>query len=354
MRPPCSRITLKLVSYGFALLALALTACGGGGGGSDSSGTANQSNSASSTASSTSSGAASSAGNSSSTASSTGSTSSGIYLTAPNIATCNTGQLKDSERTGVLDKLNAVRARHGLPAVSYDSSFDGAAAEAALYMVANKALTHSPDSSGPCYTSNAASLAGTSNLHLSWTSAATTQNIASSDAIVGYLVDDNVASLGHRRWVLYPFLNKTTYGRVDGQPAGTSSQYMASALKVIGNAASSVTMANDFVAYPYGNYPASEFAAGWYLSFSVVASKTSAAANGSAQVSFAGASITVSNAGTPLAVSGQLADYTGYGLPNSLQWKVAGLQTNVTYSVQIDNVIVNGVTRQYNYTFRLQ
>jgi uncharacterized protein YkwD len=354
---------------------LLLAACGGGGGGGSGASSGGSASSAasisgssssktSSASSATSSAAASSfASSAASSASSTSlassslasSVSSGIYVTAPTVSSCSTGQLKDSERTAVLAKLNAVRTRHGLSAVTYDSSFDTAAAEAAMYMVANKGLTHSPSNSGLCYTSGASTLAGSSNLHLSWTSASTTQNIASSDAIVGYLIDDNVASLGHRRWVLYPFLSKTTYGRVDGQPAGTSNKYMASVLKVIGNAASSVSMTNDFVAYPYGSYPASEFSTSWFLSFSVVASKTNANANGNSQVSFASASISVKKPdGTALTISEQSADYTGYGLPNHLQWKAAGLQNGVSYTVTISNVVVNGVTREFVYSFSLQ
>lgn len=224
-----------------------------------------------------------------------------------------------------------------------------------MYLVANKLLTHTPDSSGLCYTSNAYALANTSNLHLAWTSAATTEGMASSDSIVGYLIDDSITILGHRRWILYPFLNKTTYGRVDGLPSGTSNHYMASALKVIGNTASSVSMTNDFVAYPYGNYPASEFSTSWFLSFSVVASKTNANANGSSQVNFGSATISVKTPdNTSLAISEQSANYDGYGLSNSLQWKASGLQAGVTYLVTISNVLVNGSLRDFSYSFTLQ
>lgn len=256
----------------------------------------------------------------------------------------------------MLAKLNAVRARHGLLPVTYDSSEDGPAAEAAMYMVANKALTHTPDTSGLCYTANAARLAGSSNLDMFWGTGYDTQSVPSANSIVDYLIDNGVSSLGHRRWVLYPFLGKTSFGRVDGQPAGTSAQYMASVLKVIGNNVSDVSaMTNDFVAYPYGNYPASEFDTSWYLSFSAIASKTNANANGNSQVSFAAATITVTNpSAQSLTVSGQSADYTGYGLPNELQWKVSGLQNNVTYTVTIANVVVNGASRQFQYNFTLQ
>ncbi|GAB2903086.1 hypothetical protein GCM10027046_35460 [Uliginosibacterium flavum] len=253
----------------------------------------------------------------------------------------------------MLAKLNAVRARHGLPQVTYDASDDGAAAEAALYMAANKALTHTPDSSGKCYSANAARLAGSSNLHMSWGSGSTL-GTPSSDAIVGYLIDNNVPSLGHRRWVLNPYLGKTTYGRVDGQPDGSGgSYYMASTLKA-SNGVSSVSMSNDFVAYPYGTYPSNEFSTSWFLSFSALPSKTNVWANGSSQVSYASATIAVTHSGGSLSVSQQSADYVGYGLPNNLQWKVAGLVANTDYTVTISNVTVNGATRQYQYPFRLQ
>lgn len=270
------------------------------------------------------------------------------------ISSCAPGQLRDSERTAVLNKLNEVRARHGLPAVSYDASEDGPAAEAAMYMVANKELTHTPSSSGLCYTANASRLAGSSNLDMLWTSGSS-ESTPSSNAILDYLIDNNVSSLGHRRWVLYPFLNKTTYGRVDGRPSGTSSMYMASVLKVIGNTSTNVSsMSNDFVAYPYGNYPKAEFGKSWFLSFSVVASKTNLNANGKSQANLDNATVSVTSGSSTLGVSEQLVDYSGYGLPNSLQWKVSGLQDNTDYTVTISNVVVNGTTRQFQYNFRLQ
>lgn len=272
----------------------------------------------------------------------------------PNVSACVTGSLNNSARSAVLDKLNAVRARHGLLPVSYDSSDDAAAAEAALYMVANKTLTHTPDGSGKCYSANAVRLAGASNLHMMMVSSGT-QNIPSENSIVSYLIDSGVSSIGHRRWLLSPFLGKVTFGRVDGQPDGVSN-FMASALRVMGGERSEVSaMSQNFVAYPYGTYPASEFATNAFLSFSAIASKTNAALNGSSQVSYANATITVTNSGgQSLAVSEKTANYEGYGLANSLQWKVAGLQANTDYSVEIRGVTVNGATWQYQYTFRLQ
>lgn len=272
----------------------------------------------------------------------------------PNVPACIAGSLQDSAKTAALNKLNEVRARHGLLPVSYDSSDDAAAADAALFMVANKTLTHTPSSTGKCYSANAVRLAGSSNLFL-WNANYSLMGMAGESSIVGYLIDSGVPSLGHRRWILSPYLGKITFGRVDG-PADGGRYYTASVLRVMGGERSNVSaMSNDFVAYPYGNYPASDFPSGEYLSFSAIASKTSASANGSGQVSYASAVISVQNAGgQSLAVSAQTSNYQGYGLPNILQWKVAGLQANTPYTVTISGVTVNGVTRQFQYPFRLQ
>jgi hypothetical protein len=229
-----------------------------------------------------------------------------------------------------------------------------AAAEAALYMVANRTLTTTPSSNGLCYTANATRLAESGNIYVTISAGGSTQSEPGASGLVRELVDGS-APLGLRRRLLNPFLSKTSFGRVDGPAGGASVPYMASVLKVVGNEASDINaMSNDFVAYPYGIYPASEFATGVNLSFSAIASKTNMAANGGAQVSFSGTTVTVMDGATPLPVSDLAADYAGFGLANLLQWKVTGLQPNVTYTVRVDNVVVNGVTRQYTYSFILQ
>ena len=57
--------------------------------------------------------------------------------------------------------------------------------------------------------------------------------------------------------------------------------------------------------------------------------------------------------GTALAVSKQSYDTLGYGLPNNLQFAVAGLRAGVRYDVTIDGVVVNGARTSYSYTFRI-
>lgn len=354
-----------------ALLVTALAACGGGGGdnndihatgsGSARSSASNSNAGSSSAAASSGGSAASSLGAASSSSSAAASATSrasssssasrtGVYATAPVVASCTPGVVSDGEKTAVLARINEIRARHGLPAVSYDSTADQDSAAAALYMVANSTLTHTPSSSGACYTQAAYNLASTSNLY--YASGGSTLSMASTDAITAYLVDSGVSSLGHRRWILYPFFGSTSFGRAD---ADSGAARMASSLRTIGGEASSVSMSNDFVAYPYGNYPAKDFSTSWYLSFSVVASKTNRYANGSAQVSFANATISVAAPdGSQLAITDRSEDYSGYGLANSLQWKASGLNTGTTYTVTIANATVNGASRNFSYNFTLQ
>lgn len=275
----------------------------------------------------------------------------GPYTVAPDVAACQAGSLKDTERQAALARLNQIRARHGLPSVTYDSTSDAAVTAAALIMVANKTLTHSPTADMNCYSAAGNTGASTSNLYLR--SGGSTLGVASTVPVDAFLTDDGVPSLGHRRWVLDPFLAKTAFGRVDGSADG-STMTMAAALKVIGGPAANLAGTSvDHVAYPEGDYPASLVKADWYLSFSVLADPLVRGNNGSSHVDFSNATIEVDNGLTTLPVTSVSYNYDGYGLPNILQWKVTGLASNTQYQVRIAPVLVNGEMRSYQYTFRL-
>ena len=105
-----------------------------------------------------------------------------------------------------------------------------------------------------------------------------------------------------------------------------------------------------FVAYPFGDYPSRYFATDDYLSFSVVANAAGSGGNGS--VDFSRAVISVTGPSGALTVSNQTSDTSGYGLPNNVQWTVAGLQAGVTYTVSITGV-AGAPQAQYSYTFRI-
>jgi uncharacterized protein YkwD len=272
-----------------------------------------------------------------------------LYTTQPNIAGCQAGQLKPEVGVRVLAVVNDIRAHHNLPPVTYAPDDEAAEMQSSLMMAANGQLSHTPPTSWLCYTAAGATAAGQSNIYLGGGSGLRYSQDA--DIIIGWLTDiENIAAdnIGHRRWLLYPFLSTISYGRVAGlyQPSGRAD---AASIKVINSAQNTSGALPDFVAYPYGSYPARYFNNAALLSFSVIADKRQ-----NFGVSFANATVSVAvHNGAALTVSNIASDNQGYGLPNSLQWKVAGLQANTDYDVTISNVSVNGTTRNYSYAFRL-
>jgi uncharacterized protein YkwD len=278
-----------------------------------------------------------------------------MYSVQPDIASCQPGQLSRATTDSVLASLNSIRALHKLPAVTYSSSDEAAAQASALMQVANDALSHTPPTSWRCYSALGSTGSATSNLYGGYGSGL---GLLSDDAVLsGWLTETNnlvVDSVGHRRWLLHPFLGSVAYGRVAG-PSPTRTRGDAAALKVFSNAGSGVAAGAlpPYVAYPFGDYPARYFDTSALLSFSVIAnSSPSSAAN--RQVSFASAAVTVrQRGGGTLSVSKQSHDNDGYGLPNNLQFAVAGLQSGVFYDVTIDGVVVNGARTSYSYFFRI-
>ena len=88
-----------------------------------------------------------------------------LFTSQPDVPNCRPGVLADSVRADVLARLNAIRALHRLPAVTYSSADDEQATQAALMMAANGQLTHTPPADWKCYTDTGSTGAGTSNLY---------------------------------------------------------------------------------------------------------------------------------------------------------------------------------------------
>ena len=151
-----------------------------------------------------------------------GSTSGGtqLYDRNPIVSSCDAGELKAAEKALALTKVNAIRALHRLPPVAYDLASDIQTSKSALISVANAKLTHTPTTDDKCYTAEGKDGSGSSNLYISYSSGPRT--LASDTAVTAFLIDDGVASLGHRRWLLHPFLSHTSFGRVDGTPLVSS------------------------------------------------------------------------------------------------------------------------------------
>ena len=278
-----------------------------------------------------------------------------LYTVQPSIANCQAGQLTTTTTSTVLAELNAIRALHKLPAVTYSAADEPAAQAAALLQAANDALSHTPPTSWKCYTALGATGSGSSNLFGGYGNGLTL--MTEDEVLAGWLTETNnlvVDSVGHRRWLLYPFLGSVAYGRVAGA-SPTQTRGDASALKVIGNVGAGVANGTlpPYVAYPYQDYPARYFSTSSLLSFGVIAGST-ANSSANSNVNFANAVVTVrQRGGGTMTVSKQTYDNQGYGLPNNLQFAVAGLQAGIYYDVTITGVVVGGATQSYSYYFRI-
>ncbi|MDG2535734.1 CAP domain-containing protein [Sphingomonas sp. HITSZ_GF] len=276
-----------------------------------------------------------------------------LYSTQADITACQAGVLKPEVGARVLATLNDIRAHHRLPAVTYASTEDAAVQQSALMMAANGQLSHTPPSTWNCYTAAGATAAGQSNIYLGMGGGL--RYTQDADILIGWLTDTNnlvANNIGHRRWLLHPFLSTISYGRVAGRYQ-TSNRTDGASIKVINSSQNTAGPLPDYVAYPFEDYPARYFDTSALLSFGVIANKSSNFGANSA-VNFSAATISVRvRGGAALTVSNISFDNDGYGLPNNLQWSVAGLAANTIYDVTISNVTVSGATRSYSYYFRL-
>lgn len=276
-----------------------------------------------------------------------------LYSTPADITGCQPGVLKPEVGARVLAVLNDIRAHHRLPAVTYNSADDAASQQSALMMAANGQLSHTPPSTWNCYTAAGATAAGQSNIYLGLGSGL--RYTQDADILIGFLTDTNnvvANNVGHRRWLLYPFLSTISYGRAAGRYQ-TSNRSDGASIKVINSTQNTAGPLPDYVAYPFEDYPARYFDTSALLSFGVIANKSSNF-GANASVNFSGTTISVRvRGGAALTVSNISYDNDGFGLPNNLQWSVAGLAANTTYDVTINNVIVSGAARNYSYYFKL-
>lgn len=273
-----------------------------------------------------------------------------LYDLQPDPANCRAGTLKASVKAALLADFNALRALHRLPPVSYSDAEDVQEADSSLMMAVNRALSHDPPSSWTCYSASGATGAGASNLIIAW---GTGLGFASDDSqLASWMNEGGSPDIGHRRWMLSPFLGKTSYGRIS-YVAADGTRVTAASMRVFNfnGGAGAVSGVPPFVAYPYGDYPVRYFRAGDYLSFTAIANPAgSFGANGN--VRYSAATITVTGPSGALAVTNVSSDNSGYGVANSLQWRVAGLQNGVSYSVRIAG-ITGAPQGEYSYTFRI-
>ena len=275
------------------------------------------------------------------------------YTVKPDIENCLPGAISENSKIAALNRINYIRSLHKLPPLTYNAADDEMVQRSALISAANATLDHNPVSTAECFTPLGASASSKSNLGIGLSSVML--NVSDESNIDNWLTEENSETIGHRRWLLDPFLKYVAYGRVDGKPKKSAYSFVSAAsLKVINDEQADIANLNiDYVAYPYENYPTGLFPKNLFLSFSVLYDKRYAFLNSFPDFKDATIAVTTTDAGQALQVNAISFDNEGAGLPNSIQWKVNDLKDNTSYTVNIKNVYIDGLLHTYQYEFKL-
>jgi hypothetical protein len=160
------------------------------------------------------------------------------------IQNCAPGTTSAAFKDAILLRINYYRAMTGLPAiVVFDPALNPKCQQAALMMIAEGSLSHTPESSFKCYTEEGKEAAGKSNLAL---------GSYGPDSIDRYIEDSGAYNYaaGHRRWILEPrqiLMGSGTTTAKNGYYTGSD------ALWVIGNF-SSRPVSPEWVAWPNSGF----------------------------------------------------------------------------------------------------
>lgn len=277
-----------------------------------------------------------------------------LYAELPDLKACRTGRLRVEQTQHVLDIVNKIRQLHGLGLVSHDIKYEQAVSQAALMFAANGQISHAIPTTWRCYSAEGANAAANSIIRGGIAAKNITFYSPEQD-VIAWLTDVTALSsetIGHRRLLLDPFLRSIAYGRVSGR-INARSVSAGSALKIIGSYKTDTDIgSSELIAYPYHDYPARYFVSGSVLSLSLLIDKTDKQAN--ASVDFSKARVTVTTeTGKTIRIRNLRFDNLHYGLPNSLQFKLASIELDLRYHVSLDGVVVHGQEKSYRYWFRI-
>ena len=285
----------------------------------------------------------------------------GIYALEPDVESCTSGIPSDSEKQKVLNRLNYLRAIHNLKPVQYNDAYDEIAGECALVITANEELSHTPDKSLKCWSQVAYDGCYSSNISLA---TATNYDLSATDSaeiVDGFMTEENEVpptTLGHRRWLIDPWLAHIAFGRADYSD-GAGHFVLGSAIRVINrddpNDQQDLSDSDiKFVAYPFENYPKELYNDNVMMSFTVIKDKFSKYSNGTG-ITFASATIAIIDPDNKtMKVKNIEFDTDGYGVPNNLRWYAEGIKPNVKYNVTVSNVMINNNSEFYQYWFELK
>ena len=257
-----------------------------------------------------------------------------LYDLLPNTTDCFAGVLNEQSQLRQLAAFNQTRKLHQLSEIIYASDADHEVQQASLIQRANNFLTHTPSTDATCYSADGFAGSNSSNLHLGG------GNSDPASDLIGFIDDasnvSNISGVGHRRALLSPFLQYTSYGQVLG----------ASAVKVYDFSDNSTTPAQeipDYIAFPYLHYPYVFFSdkttnknTPWNLS--IIEDKSSIWANQHDYFASANLSVSQKDNSQLMAIADMHTDTRGSGVPNNLSWNVTDWEYDTWYTVTISNI----------------
>ena len=241
-----------------------------------------------------------------------------LWATTP-VKQCDHGKLKDKVQWEALKQTNIYRWLLGLDPLHAKQSYIDKNQECATVLAAEGMLTHSIKSSFKCYTNDAKTGAGRSNLAYGRSHPAPT--------VAQYIRDRGLASLGHRRWIFSPSVGATGFGH-------------RGSYGCMWTIDSSGTDQQKDMYYPApGYFPKAAIHGKWsYLS--------------AAKISTSGASVQITEVqtGNPVSVTGvhQMTRGT-YGRVTGVSWNVPNAKTGVEYKVTISG-LGGGQVKSYKTT----
>ena len=273
----------------------------------------------------------------------------------PDINNCYAGKLSTKFRNEFLTEMNTVRALHGLPSITYDYAHEDEMMQTALILAANNILTHYPEPNTDCYSDIGAVGASTSNLEMGVRSIMYDYSPAESVRNMTHDKLNVVANnVGHRKWIINPFMEKSAYGSVNA-PSIKDTQFpyvVGTSHKTIYFQKNPTTAKLGVIAYPYHNYPSKYFMKGAILSVSILIDQNDYWANQNVDYSKAKLVVTERGGGEQK-IRDISYDNLGMGIPNNIQFYFDGLKNNIIYDVKLSNVLVNGQPKEYSYWFKV-
>jgi uncharacterized protein YkwD len=261
-------------------------------------------------------------------------------------ATCTLGTESGESRRATRDAVNFYRAMVGVGPVSLDMNWSTKALRAALMMDAADQLTHYPNSSWPCSTSDGIVAAGKSNLF--WSSCC-----SGAVSVPSYIIDEGPTNdlVGHRRWLLNPEISRI----------GVGSTRQANAIWVVPDNGDPSTSGPSWIAWPPAGFVPMPLVAGADASGpQKTLGRWSMSTRSSVNADFGRAQVQARLVdGRPLVTTVEYRDTNRAGLGSALVWNISRptgrfpITKPVNVKISITGIRVGNSTVSKSYTVRL-